>query len=133
MKRIFLLTAAMLALAGCHAVSQVPPSAPPTASITWTAPAANGGAAYTYVVSRATATGTTCPVTTGTAYTPLNQTTPTTALNYTDSTVTSGSSYCYIAQTLQSGLVSAPSSPSAVLTVPTVPGPPTAPAVTAQP
>lgn len=52
----------------------------------------------------------TCPASTGTAYTPLNQSSPATGLTYTDSTPAAGS-YCYIAQSVISstGQVSAPS------------------------
>lgn len=50
----------------------------------------------------------TCPVTTGTAYTPLNQTTPATGTSYSDTTATAGE-WCYIAQSVLGGQSSAPS------------------------
>jgi hypothetical protein len=71
MKRILLLTAAMLALAGCHAVSQVPPN--PTVN--------------------------TCPPSNGSAYSAISGSTtaPLAATTVTDTKPVAGT-YCYIVQ-----------------------------------
>jgi hypothetical protein len=50
----------------------------------------------------------TCPATTGTLYTPLNQSTPATGLTYTDSKPTAGQ-YCYIVESEIGVQVSLPS------------------------
>lgn len=80
---------AFLAAAGCHA--QVP--ANPTVYL--------------------------CPATTGTAYTPLNQSSPVTALTYTDATPPTGQ-YCYVVQSVitATGQVSVPSNTAGPLDVP---------------
>jgi hypothetical protein len=124
---------AAVAPLGCH--SQVPPSPNPSVNLTWTAPAGcTSSAACTYVISRATVpSGTTaCPATTGTTYTPLNQSSPTTGTTYTDSSPTA--LVCYTAQTVQNNLTSVASAASnsgAPLAVPVVPLAPGAPSATA--
>jgi hypothetical protein len=112
---------ALFLTAGCRA--QVPASKATNVVLTWTAPAGCSGCSY--IVSRAT--GTTCPPTTGTAYTPLNQSTPATAATYTDVAPPSGVSVCYVAQTIQSGLTSVASAPSdggIPIAIPALPLPP---------
>jgi hypothetical protein len=111
----------VLISAGCH--GQVPPTNH-TVSLTWTAPSASGGwagctvaAPCTYVISRVTVTGSSCPSTTGTNYTPINQSNPATTTSLTDSSA-SGLTVCYIAQTLQGSAVSNPSNTAGPLTVP---------------
>ena len=123
MKKFFLALAFIALAAGCK--SQVPPSNH-TVLLTWTAPATGCSVSTpcAYVLSRATVTGTTCPATTGTAYTPLNQSAPVSALTYTDSTA-SGLSVCYIAQTVQGSAVSFPSNTAFIV----VPANPLAPAL----
>lgn len=77
----------------------------------------------TYVISRATVSGSSCPATTGTNYTPLNQSAPVSGLSYTDNNV-AGLNVCYIAQTLQGSAVSQPSNvvgPFQVQAVPLAP------------
>jgi hypothetical protein len=117
--------------AGCH--GQVPPAVA-KASLTWTAPLPSGAwlgcgtgqPACTYIVSRAVvASGTACPANTGTAYTPLNQNSPVATAAYVDATA--AGYVCYVAQTLQGGLPSQPSTPSnngVALNVPPPPGAP---------
>jgi hypothetical protein len=129
---LILATAAL----GCHA--QVPPTTY-SVSLTWTAPAASGSwagcgtgqPACSYVLSRASvASGTTaCPATTGSNYTPLNQSAPATGTSYSDASATG--SVCYVAQTVQSGAYSQPSSPSNVIVVPGLPSAPGIPGGTA--
>lgn len=123
MKYLFSMLALVISI-GCHA--QIPPTNH-TVSLIWTAATTcgTGQPACTYVISRAPATGTTCPATTGTTYTQLNQASPTTGTTYTDTTA-SGLSVCYIAQTLQSGGVSVPSNTAGPTTVQ---GNPTAPSL----
>jgi hypothetical protein len=133
MRNLFVFAAVVVALSlavGCH--GQVPPSQPPTVALTWTASTSCSGIACTYIVSRAVSTGS-CPVTSGTAYTPLNQATPTNGTSYTDASP--GASNCYIVQAVAPGTPPLTSQPSTVsnggtpLTVPTVPlapGPPSA-------
>ncbi len=135
MNKIFVLLASIGVLtmtAGCHA--QLPPSPAPTVVLTWTASTSCTGssATCTYVVSRATVSSGSCPATTGTAYTPLNQASPVSGTTFTDSAPTV--SVCYVAQTIQSSLVSQASSASnsgTPLTVPVVPLAPSAPNATA--
>jgi hypothetical protein len=118
MKKICFVIASVFFIVGCH--GQVPPTNH-TVTLTWQAPATGctTSAPCTYVLSRATVSGTTCPGTSGTTYTPLNQSNPVSALTYTDSTA-SGLTVCYIAQTMQGGAVSIPSN-SALVTVPSNP------------
>lgn len=134
MKRIFaasLFALVMLVLGtGCHA--QVTPTST-VVVLTWNAPVASGSwtgcttsAPCTYVISRAIITASTCPSTTGTSYTPLNQTAPTSALTFTDNTI-AGQTACYIAQTMQGGLTSTPSNVAGPFVVPANP---VAPAIT---
>lgn len=127
--KMFVIFAALSFMAlGCHA--QVPPSTNSVA-LTWTAPvtpACTAGASCTYVISRAAAlTATTCPANTATNYTPLNQGSPSAVVSYND-TSASGT-VCYIAQTVQGGLISFPSAASNVVTVPLLPGAPSIPAI----
>lgn len=133
MKRVLPLLLLLLPLAiPVTACGQMPPSSWEV-SLTWTAPAPAGSWAgcgvgqpsCTYVISRATiaASGSTCPATTGTAYTPLNQSSPATGTVYNDTT-SSGLTVCYIAQTLQGGAVSQPSNVAGPFVVPGSPLPP---------
>lgn len=59
-----------------------------------------------------------CPATTGTAYTPLNQSAPATGLTYTDTKPAAGT-YCYIAESViaSTGQVSVPSNTAGPLTL----------------
>lgn len=90
MKRLlivtFVLIAGVLFVAGCH--GQIPPN--PTA--------------YT------------CPASSGTIYTPLNQSTPAAGLTFTDSKPAAGV-YCYIAQSTLGTQVSNPSNTAGPLTL----------------
>lgn len=118
--KIFVFVAAVFAVIGCHA--QVPPTNR-TVTLTWTAPTTCTTAApCTFVISRATlaAGTTTCPTTLTTNYTPLNQSAPTSALEYVDPSA-AGTLDCYIAQTLQAGGVSQPSNTAGPVSVPTNP------------
>ena len=120
-KLLALLALAPLALFTIGCPAQVPPSQPATATVTWTAPASCTAASpCTFVISRAPVTGTTCPPTTGTAYTPLNQASPSSGTSYTDTTA-AGVNGCWIGHTLQAGLVSGPSNSVGPLAVPAVP------------
>jgi hypothetical protein len=95
-KKIAISIVALASAIGCH--GQLPPSPPPTAVLTWTAsPSCTSSAPCVYVISRATVTGSTCPATTGTAYT-LVITTPANALTAVDGTVPTGTLNCWIAQ-----------------------------------
>ena len=86
MKKIFALVCVMTATAiGCH--SQVPPN--PTTF--------------------------TCPSTSGTAYTPLNQSSPSTGLTFSEKPASG--TYCYIAQSVNGSVVSVPSNTAGPLTV----------------
>ena len=120
-KLLALLALAPLALFTIGCPAQVPPSQTANATVTWTAPASCTAASpCTFVISRAPVTGTTCPPTTGTAYTPLNQASPSSGTSYVDTTA-AGVNGCWIGQTLQSGLVSGPSNSVGPLAVPAVP------------
>lgn len=127
MKHIWI-AALLIVAVGCHA--QVPPASVETVVLTWNAPVANsnwlgcgtGQPTCTYAIYRAT--GSTCPVSTSTAWTEVtNPASRPTALTWTDTTATGA--VCYIAETVQSGLNSGPSN-TVSLTVPAVP---TAPAL----
>lgn len=113
----------VLALAAGCAHSQMPPTVH-SVTITITPPSGASGAAY--VISRAT--GSTCPVSTGSAYTPLNQSAPISGTSYVDSAA-AGLSVCYIAQTVEGGAVSAPSN---IVGPFVVPANPTAPSINGQ-
>ncbi|HEX5426671.1 MAG TPA: hypothetical protein VFW94_24375 [Candidatus Acidoferrales bacterium] len=130
MKRVLLLT--IICLTGCSGSfisAQVPPS---KADIvwSWTAPSqctATAPCEY-YVSVLAVPNGTTaCPASTGNSYVPVNAGQPINALAYTDTGEGLGTTVCAIAQTAQSGLVSAwsvPSSPVVMPVSPPVPGAP---------
>ena len=135
--KIFALVPALacIGIIGCRA--QVPPSPAPVAGVSWTAPTACTTAApCVYVVSRAVVSATSCPATTGTAYTQIG-TTASNVLTFTDSTVTGGTSACWIIQAQQgtnpmlTSQSSAPSNNGTPLAVPVVPGAPGAPNATA--
>lgn len=123
LKKIAILAAAFvmaITVFGCHA--QVPPTNH-TVTLTWTAPTTgcSSGTPCSYVLSRATiAAGGTCPTTSGTSYTPLNQSSPSTSTTYSDTTA-SGLVVCYIAQTEQGTAVSVPSNVAGPFTVPANP------------
>jgi len=117
-----LILALALATVGC-AHSQVPPTVH-SVTITITPPAGVSGA--TYVISRAT--GSTCPSSAATNYTPLNQSAPATGTSFVDAGV-AGLSVCYIAQTVQGGAVSGPSNVAGPFVVPANP---TAPSINGQ-
>lgn len=126
--RILALLACCAACApvACH--TQVPPSPPPTVTLTWTAPA--NCSSCTYVISRTTGT-TACPTS---GYTPLNQSSPASGTTYTDSAPPTGVSVCYVAQAVLSGATGQPSAPSnsgTPLAVPLYPGTPGSPNATA--
>jgi hypothetical protein len=123
---LFAIALAAGALTACHA--QLPPTTH-SVSLTWTAPtspACNTASPCTYVISRAT--GTTCPAVNLITpnYTPLNSSSPVSALSYTD-TAAAGLTVCYIAQTLQGGAVSQPSNTAGPFVVPASPGAPSTP------
>lgn len=121
---------------GCHA--QMPPTVhsvdltyqapvPVTGGI-WQMPCgtATGQSPCTYVMSRITvANGAlSCPVPSGTAYTPLNSSAPANGLSYIDSGV-SGVTVCYVVQAIQLGTTGNPSNTAGPLVVPANPGAPT--------
>lgn len=97
---------------------------------TWQTPCgtATGDAPCTYVLSRITA-GTLsggCPVPgSSITYAPLNSSSPATGLSYTDSSVTPGAIYCYLAQTVQNGVPSVASNLAGPFQIPANPGAPT--------
>lgn len=138
MKKILALVSVIMTTGCVHLPAQM--SSPnKVVQLSWTAPALDPinlpnwtgcGTPSTcqYVVSRAPASGNTCPAITGTAYTPLNSSSPVSATTYTDST-SGGGKFCWIVQTvqLQSGTqtVSDPSNSTGPLQVPGKPGPPT--------
>ena len=105
MKKVLIAVAAAFAFisAGCH--GQVPPT---VHSVTITVTPPSGCTGCTYVISRAPASGSTCPVTTGTNYAPLNSSSPMTGTIYVDPNA-AGLDVCYIGQTLEAGAVSQPS------------------------
>lgn len=124
-KLIVALLGIVVAGVGCH--GQVPPTNH-VVNLSWKAAQASGSwtgcvssAPCSYIVSRATlAVGTTfCPTPSVTApnYTPLNDKTPTSALTYSDPSV-SGLTVCYVVQTQQGTAISSPSDPTSVLVVP---------------
>lgn len=127
---------AVVAALGCHA--QVPPSGH-AGIVSWSVPAANstwagcgsGQPACTYIISalKVAATASSCPNSTGSNYTPLNQAQPATGTSYTD-VADNGSTVCYVAQTVQGTGISTASAPT--VTPVTIPGNPTAPSVTSQ-
>jgi len=126
MSKIAMLLFLAVVAFGCHA--QVPPSNH-TVQLSWTAPQATGSWAgcttanpCSYVISRATvASGATSyPGTAGTSYTPLNQSSPATETSFTDSGA-SGTTDCYIAQTIQGSAVSLASNAVGPLVVPANP------------
>ncbi|HZP06806.1 MAG TPA: hypothetical protein VFB43_18040 [Terracidiphilus sp.] len=139
MKRLILLAATLVLSVGCQA--QLPPTTWQVA-VTWQAPQANTNWAgctaqnpCTYAVSRiAVASGTICPTPSGGNYA-LAGNSASQALNFLDTAVTPGTSYCYLVQTQQvipPATQPATSSPSntAFIAVPANPGPPTAPSLT---
>jgi hypothetical protein len=106
-------------------------------SLSWTAPAASGSWAgcttaspCTYVASRITITGTTCPAVNVSTpnYTPLNSSSPVSTVTFVD-TGASGLTACYIVQTEQGSAVSQPSNVAGPFVVP---GNPLAPSLTGQ-
>jgi hypothetical protein len=120
---------AVAALAGC-AHSQMPPTTHSVA-LTWTAPtspACNAAAPCTYVLSRISVSGTTCPAVNVTTpnYSPLNSANPVSSLSYTD-TAAAGLTVCFVAQTLQGGAVSQPSNAAGPFVVLPTPGAPSTP------
>lgn len=111
---------------GCgHA--QMPPTAHGVA-LSWKAVTTGGQPPYVYVMSRAAATGSTCPTPNLTTpnYAPLNSTSPVSAITYSDTTATG--TVCYIVQALDSEIptpaVSTPSNVAGPFTVPTNPSQP---------
>ena len=88
------------------AAAQVP-SVAYTVTLTITPPAST--APYTYVVSRAVGTATTCPAPSMTSpvYVPLNQKAPSAALTYVDTPAVSGF-VCYSVQSIMNGVPSTP-------------------------
>lgn len=124
------LAIAILALStvGCH--GQITPTPQKNVSLSWTAPAdpaCTAAAPCTYVVSRAALTSgaTSCPAVNYTVanYTPLNSSSPVSAVAYTD-TAASGLTACFVVQTLQAGQVSLASNAAGPLFVPPTPGAP---------
>ena len=88
---------------------------------------------YTYVFSRATATGTTCPVPSTGTYTMLNDSGATSSPTYTDPAA-DGLKVCYVAQSKDTSTTPPSySSPSNVAGPFTVPLNPLAPSLTATP
>jgi hypothetical protein len=116
---------------GCHA--QVPPTQT-AVGLSYTAPTSNplGPCAApnpcTYILSRITVTTgtTTCPAANNATpnYTPLNASSPTSALTYTD-TSSSALTVCYVAQAEQGGGISVASNTAGPFVVGASPGAPT--------
>lgn len=126
MKRLFPLLLIVVAF-GCKSGAQIPPTSH-SVTLTWTGPCTAGQTASQcgYVISSAVISGSSCPATTGTNYTPIqSQSAPLTATTYTDTSVT-GKTVCYVAQTIEGGAVSNPSNTAGPFTVPANP---TAPAL----
>ena len=126
------LVLAVLAIAGCRAGAQVPPTHHTLTLTVTNAPCAPGtpAAQCGYVFSEAVVSGSTCPLTTGTNYTPVNQSNPLAQpangnATYTDQSV-AGKKVCVIGQTVEGAAVSAPSSAIGPFDVP---ADPTAPAL----
>jgi hypothetical protein len=145
MKRLMKLFSLMITLSalfagvGCH--GQLPPT--PAYETIWSWPAAvaasgwlgcgSGQPACTYVVSTLVlASGTTCPASTGSNYTP--QQTATTGVSGTTwtQTGTSGETLCAVVQTVQSGNTSGSSPQSNAVVNPALPLAPAAPSGNAQ-
>jgi hypothetical protein len=111
--------------AGCHA--QVPQTTF-TVNVTWTAPpVCTVQAPCAFQVSRLVSTASPCPAATG-QYAFLS-TTASQAVTFSDTTVVSGQSYCYVLQTTQAAATGAASVPTNNISVPANPVAPTAPAV----
>lgn len=129
MKKIFAAFVFLALTVGCHA--QVPQTTWEV-NVTWTAPSVCSTASpCIFVVSRAAPVAGTCPVNTGTTYAQVGSS-ASQASSLTDTTVSPGQSYCYVAQTQQAGGTGLPSAPSNVVPVPTNPPAPGTPAATAQ-
>jgi hypothetical protein len=113
---------AIASVAGCR--GQIPPTVH-TLTITVTnSPCAPGTPASTcgYVFSEAIISGSTCPATSGTSYSPVNQSTPvgqplTGNAIFVDNTV-AGKTVCAIAQAVSGGAVSQPSTAIGPFAVP---------------
>lgn len=126
------LTAASFLLLGWLSVGCAHGQVAPTnhqVALTWTAPAASGSwagctpsAPCTYVISRITVTGSTCPAANVATpnYTPLNASSAVSTTSYND-TSASGLTACYIAQTEQGSAVSGPSNVAGPFVVPANP------------
>jgi hypothetical protein len=125
MKSYLVLALAALSVYACH--GQVPPT---VSQVTITVPTVPTGcttaAPCTFVYSQATVASATatCPATTGTTYTPLNQSSPSTGTAYTFQPPSGF--ICIIGQTLQSSLTSVPGNVIGPLTIPAQP---TAPSI----
>lgn len=129
MKRLFPLLLIVVAF-GCKSGAQIPPTSH-SVTLTWTGPCTAGQTASQcgYVISSAVISGSSCPATTGTNYTPIqSQASPLTATTYTDTSVT-GKTVCYVAQTVAGSAVSGPSNVAGPFVVPANP---TAPALSGQ-
>lgn len=124
--RFVLLSLALVALtAGCRA--QVPPTSHTLTLTVTNAPCTPGTSASTcgYVFSEAIVTGSSCPSTSGSNYSPVNQSTPvaqpsTGNATFTDSGV-AGKTVCAIAQTVSGGAVSQPSTAAGPFQIPANP------------
>lgn len=112
---------------GCFSYSQVPPKNPDIV-YTWTAPLTGCASGCSYILSMLqVATGTTtCPASTGTNYTPVNESAPVSATTYTFLSAPQGTLQCAVVQA-SNGILSLPSAPSNVVSVPTAPPAPGAP------
>lgn len=134
MKKIFLFVVfAGLLVFGSSAESQITQTSFQV-NLSWTVPAASPGwsgcstsAPCTFLVSKTPVTGTTCPLT-ASSYSSVGVSAPQ-ATAYVDSSVTSGTSYCYVVQTQQASAVSGSSAPAFVV-VPGTPGVPSTPSGT---
>ena len=116
----------LLAGVGCAHAGQLPPTPGYNTVWTWTAPSPCSGC--TYVISTLSlASGTACPPSTGSNYTP--QQTVTTGVSATTwtQTNTTGLTLCAVAQTIQGGQTSAASAQSAAVVNPTLPSAPGVP------
>jgi hypothetical protein len=127
--RILALIATLACLSMTAGCQITPASHSATLTVT-NSPCTPGAAASTcgYVFLKAVVTGSSCPATTGTSYTPLNQASPVPQpssgyATYTDPSA-AGQTVCYIGQTCQGSLCFSPSAavgPATVLPNPLAP------------
>lgn len=120
MKRLSLSILIIATAIGCRA--QIPPTSH-SVTLTWTGPCTSGQTASQcgYVISSAIITGSSCPSSSGTNYTPIqSQSSPLTTTTFVDLSV-AGKTVCYVAQTVAGSAVTQPSNIAGPFTVPANP------------